>query len=91
VADDVVFDGPQGHVTTAHDYLEGITNLAKNVKDAKIEAAFGENDQVLIMYVLHTSIFGDLRCAKLLTFRDGRIVSDKLAFDSHPIRKAQAR
>jgi hypothetical protein len=89
VADDVVFDGPLGHTTTLKDYLDGITNLAKSVTSARILAAYGDAQQALIMYELATNPFGTLRCAKLLQVRDGRIVSDKLAFDSHLIRKVR--
>src|SRR5579871_5580715 len=74
VADDVVFDGPLGHVEGKQAYLDGLKGLAQAVDltSAQVLAAFGDDDQALIMYDLITKRFGTLRCAKLLAFSDGK-------------------
>jgi hypothetical protein len=59
------------------------------VTGARVVAVFGDDAQALIMYELLTGRFGALTCAKLLTFRDGKIQSDRLTFDSYEVRKAQ--
>jgi hypothetical protein len=41
------------------------------------------------MYDVTTAPFGTLTCAELLTFRDSKIVTDLLTFDTYPMRKAQ--
>ncbi len=89
VAEDVVFDGPLGHITTKAAYLEGLAGLSRATTGVKVLAAFGEGDRALIMYELTTAAWGTLRCAKLLTVKDGAITSDTLAFDSHGMRQAR--
>jgi hypothetical protein len=90
LAEDVVFDGPLGHVSGKNAYLESLKSLtqALGVTGVRVVAAFGGDTQALIMYELITSNFGPLTCAKLLTVRDGAIQSDRLTFDSYAIRKA---
>ena len=90
VADDVVFDGPLGHVEGKSAYIESLKGLVRNlaVTGARVVAAFGDATQALIMYELLTDRFGVLTCAKLLTVRDGKILSDRLTFDSYPVRKS---
>lgn len=90
VADDVVFDGPLGHVEGKNAYIESLKGLtrAMDVTGARIIAAFGDDNQALIMYELMTGQFGSLTCAKLFAVRDGKIQSDRLTFDSYEVRKA---
>ena len=91
IADDVVFDGPLGHTDGKQAYIEGLNGIAQAVAltGAKIIAAFGDDTQALIMYELLTERFGAVTCAKLFTIRDGKIQTDRLTFDSSPIRKPQ--
>jgi SnoaL-like domain len=88
VADDVVFDGPLGHVDGKAAYVDSLERLARNlgVTGVRVLAAYGDGAQALIMYELLSERYGVLTCAKLLTFRDGTIKSDRLAFDSYPVR-----
>jgi len=90
VANDIVFDGPLAQTTGAKPYLEGLTKLAGTVTDLEMIAAHGSDREALLMYDLHTGLYGTLTCAKCLTVRDGKIVHDKLTFDSYKIRQAQA-
>lgn len=91
VAEEVVFDGPLGHVEGKQAYLEGLKGLAQAVDltGARVLAAFGDDSQALIMYDLITGRFGTLTCAKLLTIRDGMIQTDRLTFDAYEIKKAR--
>jgi hypothetical protein len=91
VAEDVVFDGPLGHVEGKATYIESLKRLVGmlGVTGVRVHAAFGDDTQALIMYDLLTERFGALTCAKLLTFRDGKILRDRLTFDSYEMRKAQ--
>lgn len=88
VSDDVVFDGPLGHVDGKAEYIESLRRLSRNlgVTGVHVLAAHGDATQALIMYDLLTQRFGPLACARLLTLRDGKIATDHLTFDSHPIR-----
>ena len=93
LTEDVVFDGPLGHVNGKKAYLESLNGLtqALGVNGVRVVAVFGDDTQALIMYELITGRFGVLTCAKLLSMRDGKIQSDRLTFDSYEIRKAQGR
>ena len=89
IADDVVFDGPLGHVEGVAAYLEGLKGLSRSlgVSGVSVLAAFGDEAQVLIMYDLLTEKAGPLTCAKLLSFDNGKIKTDRLTFDSYQVRK----
>ena len=84
LADDVQFDGPINHTTSAKAYMDGLNAFAPAVTGMKMLAAFE----------LRTSTwpapgFGTLTSAELLTFWDGKIVKDLVTFDAYAIRKAQ--
>ncbi len=89
LTDDVVFDGPLGHVEGKSEYLDSLKRLvgAMGITGVEILAAFGDDAQVLIMYTLKTTAYGDLTCAKLLSFHDGKIARDTLTFDSYKVRQ----
>ena len=89
VAVDVVFDGPLGHTDGKQEYMEGINRLAQIVTGMRVVAVYGDEAQALIMYELITDQYGVLTCAKLLSIREGQIHTDRLTFDSFPMRKGQ--
>jgi hypothetical protein len=89
VAEDAVFDGPMGHMNGAKAYVGGLTGLSKEVIGLNIIAAFGDEERALLMYDLMTKSYGTLRCAKLLMVKDGKILDDKLTFDSYLIRSSR--
>lgn len=93
LGEDVIFDGPLGHVEGKKPYLESLAGLtqALAVSGVRVVAAHGDDTQALIMYELITGRFGALTCAKLLVIRDGKIQSDRLTFDSYEIRRAQGK
>ena len=89
LADDVVFDGPINHSTSAKAYLEGLRGFASAVTSLKVIAAAGDDTQALIMYEVTTGPFGTLTCAEHFTLRDGKIQTDRLTFDTFEVRKAR--
>lgn len=89
LADNVRFDGPSGHSDGKEAYISALGNFARIVTGVKILAAFGDDTQALIMYDAITGPFGPMTSAELLTFRDGKIVGDRLTFDTYPMRSAQ--
>lgn len=87
LADDVTFQGPvAGKLTGKQAYMVGLTPFANSVTGLNILAAFGDDAQAVIMYEAATAHAGTLTCAELLTFRDGKIVADRLTFDTFPVR-----
>jgi hypothetical protein len=89
LAEDVVFDGPVNRTRGKNAYIEALNRFAQAVAGLQMLAAFGDDRQALIMYDVTTSPFGTLTCAELLMFRDGKIGTDLLTFDTYPMRKAQ--
>jgi hypothetical protein len=90
VADDVTFDGPMNHLVGARAYLEGLAAFAPAVTSLRMLAAFGDEEQALIMYELSIRTSGTLVAAERLTVKDGKIRTDQLTFDSYPMRQARA-
>ena len=90
VDENVVFDGPMQQSKGAKPYLDGLTRLGNEVTDLQLIAAFGDDEQALLMYDLVTTSYGTLTCAKYLLVKDGKVRHDKLTFDSNKIRSAKA-
>lgn len=88
LADDVLFDGPRNHTSGAEAYMQALTPFARAVTGMKVLAAFGDDQQALIMYEVTTDPYGPLVSAELLTVTDGKIHADKLTFDTYPVRQA---
>jgi hypothetical protein len=79
LADDVTFDGPSGHSAGKPAYLEGLDGFARSVGGVRWVAVLGDDAQALIMYEVTTPA-GTLTCAEHLTFRDGKVATDRLTF-----------
>jgi limonene-1,2-epoxide hydrolase len=90
VAQDVVYDGPVNHLTGADAYVQALDRFAQAVTGLDIVAAFGDDEQAVIMYRVSTGPFGTLACGERVTVRQGKIETDLLAFDTFAIRSAQA-
>lgn len=88
IAKDVVFDGPMNHLTGDKAYMEVLARFASTVTGLKILAAFGDDQQALIMYEVTTAPFGPIPSAELLTIKDGKIQADRLIFDASKLRQA---
>lgn len=88
LADDVVFTSPRATVSGAAAVAAAIGGFAEAVTGVRIISVLGDDDQAVIMYDMTTGPFGTLRAADRLTVRDGRITSDTLVFDTHPLRAA---
>jgi ketosteroid isomerase-like protein len=89
LADDVVFESPTVQLTGAA-VLEAVGQFAQVVTGVDIIAAYGDDEQALVMYDMHTGPFGTIRVGELLAVRDGRITADRLAFDTHAIQASGA-
>lgn len=89
LADDVTFDGPTARAEGAADVLAEILSFSQLVQGVEIIGVSGNGDEALIMYEMATEPFGRLRAADYLVIRDGKIVVDKLVFDSYEVRKTR--
>lgn len=90
IAKDITFDGPMNHTMGVKAYMEALTRFANTVTGLKILAAFGDDQQALIMYDVTTAPFGPIPSAELLTVKDGKIQADRLIFDTYTLRNAAA-
>ena len=88
LADDVTFDGPINHSRGKQDYLTGLSAFAQRASDLNILAALGDDEQAVIIYELTTGPHR-VAYAERLTCRDGKIQTDRLIFDSYPMRSGQ--
>ncbi|MGW3352148.1 nuclear transport factor 2 family protein [Nonomuraea rubra] len=88
LAEDVVFESPRGTIEGASAVVEAIGQFAEVVAAVKILSVLGNDEEAMIMYDMVTGPFGTLRAADHLAVRDGRIISDRLVFDTYELRKA---
>lgn len=92
LADDLVFDGPITHADTADAFVNGpggLTSFASTVVPGSLRllAAFGDDDQALVMYEMTTSLLGTVPSAEHFTVRDGKIRTERLVFDASEVRR----
>lgn len=90
LADDVTFEGPMSQSRGKAAYLQGLSKFAAAVTGLKILAVYGDDTRAVIMYEVATAPFGMVTTAELLTFRDGKIVADRLTFDTYNVRQSAA-
>jgi len=86
----VTFQGPMAQADGREAYLEAIGGFAPLVTDIDVIAVVGDEQQAMMLYDMTTGPFGTLRAANHFQIRDGRIIADKLVFDTHKVREAQA-
>jgi limonene-1,2-epoxide hydrolase len=91
VADDMDFESPMTKLTGAEPFLAAAGEFAQAVTAVEIVAVMGDERSALVMYDMRTVPFGTLRAADHLVVEDGKITSDKLVFDTHPVRQARAQ
>jgi ketosteroid isomerase-like protein len=82
VADDVIFDGPNQHVTSRDDYLGALGAFAAKVARLDILSVVAEGDEVMALYTVEVPPFGRIPTAEHFTITDGRIHTDRLIFDT---------
>jgi limonene-1,2-epoxide hydrolase len=90
LADDVVFDSPFGHETTAEGAISQYAGFAQTVTAPAHEiAAFGDDTNALLMSEVPTSVFGQVVSAAHYTVREGKITSDRIVYDASAARALQ--
>jgi ketosteroid isomerase-like protein len=85
LADDVVFDGPLGHVEGADACTESLQRLAQIVTDIVIQHRFADGPDVLTWYDLHTSVAPPCPTANWSHVEDGKITRIRVTFDPRPL------
>lgn len=90
LAEDVAFTGPAGQLTGREDYMAGLSAFAADVTGLDVMCAVGDDEQAALFYDATTSSHGTSTFAERLVIRDGKIVSDRLIFDTNPAHAAGA-
>jgi ketosteroid isomerase-like protein len=87
LAEDVVFESPRATVTGAAAVAEVMGGFAQAVGSVDVIAAYGDAERAVVMYDMKTGPFGTVRAADTFVVRDGKIVSDRLVFDTYELRR----
>lgn len=90
VADDIAFESPMTRLTGAEAFLAAAGQFAQAVTGVDVIAVVGDDQRAMVMYDMPTVAFGTLRAADYVLVEDGKITADKLVFDTHAVRQAQA-
>jgi len=93
LAEDLVFNGPIAHYTSAADFLAGSKAFVKVIQPnwSKI-AAFGDENSALLLYDLFMLSGAAMRIADYYTVSDGKIQTETILWDTYgsPFRQAKA-
>jgi ketosteroid isomerase-like protein len=85
LANDVTFFGPLGATTGAHDYVEGVKNVAKIVDRVDIHKVIDRGDDVCVMYDLITQQGDAIPTVGWYEVREGKVASVRAFFDPRPL------
>jgi hypothetical protein len=85
LADDVIFDGPLGHVEGAADCRQGIEKMSQMVTDIVVRQRFVAGPDVLTWFDLHTSVAPPCPTANWSHIENGKIQWIRVAFDPRPL------
>jgi hypothetical protein len=90
VADNVVCDAPAGRIEGAAGYRAFLGPFAGMLRSATLLAAFGDDDQALIMYDTESALVPSAPGAECLTVVDGLIQRSRFIFDRAPFMAARS-
>lgn len=86
LADDIVFDGPMGHVEGLEDNIASLHGLLGIVSDVAVRHVFVDGPDVATVYDLHTTVTADpLAVVNWSHVVDGRIDTMRVVFDPRPL------
>lgn len=89
VAEDIVCDAPPGRIEGREAFRAFMGPFAQMLKAAKMIAAFGDGDTVMLMYDTETALVRSAPGAECVTVRDGKIVHIRIVFDRLPFQQAR--
>lgn len=91
LAEDVVFDSPIQHHTSITTLLPALAAFGEiQTGDIRMIAAFGDQEQALVLFDVPTGPFGSLRTAVHYTVRDGKIQTANPVFDATAVNAGMA-
>ena len=90
IADDLVCDAPAGRIEGAAAYRAFLEPFALSLLGSSLLAAYGDQDQALLMYDTTTPLVASAPGAELLIVRGGQIVRSRFLFDRLPFVQARS-
>ena len=85
LADDVVFDGPLGHVEGGDACAQALQRMSQIVTDIVVQKRFVDGPDVLTWFDLHTSVAPPCPTANWSHVENGKITRVRVAFDPRPL------
>jgi len=90
VADEIVCDAPAGRIEGAQAYREFMGPFVQILRRAELIAAFGDDEQALLMYDTETVPVPSAPGAECVTVEGGKITRSRFLFDRAPFQEARA-
>lgn len=89
IAPDIRCQAPAGTISGADAFRAFMGPFVSMVRTARVVAAFGDTETVLLMYDTDTALVSDAPGAEWHTVVDGRIVAMRIIFDQLPFDQAR--
>jgi ketosteroid isomerase-like protein len=89
VADDIVCDAPPGRLAGAAAYRAFMGPFVQILREAKLIAAFGDEQTAMIMYDTQTVPVPSAPAAEWVSVTDGKITYSRFIFDRAPFDAAR--
>ena len=85
LADNVIFDGPFGHVEGGDACAQALRRMSRIVTDIAVQKRFVDGPDVLTWFDLHTSVAPPCPTANWSHVENGKITRIRVAFDPRPL------
>lgn len=85
VADNVIFDGPLGHVEGGDACAQALQRMSRIVTDIVVQKRFVDGPDVLTWFDLHTSVAPPCPTANWSHVENGKITRIRVTFDPRPL------
>ncbi len=89
IAEDIVCDAPAGRLEGAEAYRAFMGPFVQILRNARIIAAFGDDETALVMYDTETVPVKSAPGAECVTVRNGKITYSRFLFDRAPFEAAR--
>ena len=90
IDDAIVCDAPAGRIEGAGAYRDFMGPFTQILVEARMIAAFGDEETALVMYDTKTMPVESAPGAECVTVRDGKITYSRFLFDRAPFEAARA-
>jgi ketosteroid isomerase-like protein len=89
IAEGIVCDAPAGRIEGAAGYRDFMAPFVEILLDAKLIAAFGDEQTAVVVYDTATVPVPSAPAAECVTVADGKIVHSRFIFDRAPFQAAR--